>query len=146
MLELYPRGGVFWVRGRPADGDSYIRQSLGTSDEAIAEAAVREIEAAARKRRILGADAPKSEDEITFVACVLLYDAPVRDAFYLKPLVRRIGKTRVREITPQFVRKLAKELMPGAATDTWQRQIVTPIRSVINKGIMHLTNHRATRI
>lgn len=79
-LELYPRGGVWWVRGRPADGDQYVRQSLGTSDEAIAEAAVRELEAAARKRRILGPDAPKAEDEITFGACVMLYRASPRDA------------------------------------------------------------------
>lgn len=133
-LELYERGGVYWVRGRPADGDRYVRESLRTSDRQIAEAAVREIEAVARKRRILGPDAPKPEDEITFSACVMLYDASPADARYLKPIVRRIGKMKVREITPQFVRKLAKEMFPTYSTDTWQRQVVTPIRSVINNA------------
>lgn len=133
-LEIFPRGGVFWIRGRPADGDEYVRRSLKTSDEAIAEAAKREIEGAARKRRILGPDAPKPEDELTFAACVRLYDGPARDADYLKPVVKRIGKLRVREITPAFVRKLAKELYPNASTDTWQRQVVTPVRAVINNA------------
>lgn len=133
-LELYERGGVFWVRGRAADADGYVRKSLGTSDRALAEAAVREIEAVARKRRILGPDAPRPEDEITFSACVLLYDASEADARYLKPIVRRIGRKKVREITPQFVRKLAKEMYPTYSTDTWQRQVVTPIRSVINNA------------
>lgn len=133
-IELYIRGGVYWCRGRPADGDRYVRQSLGTPDEAIAQAAVREIEGIARKRRILGADAPRPEDEITFSACVMLYDAPARDAGYLKPIVRKFGKFRVRDITPASVRKLAKELYPGASTDTWHRQVVTPVRAVINNA------------
>lgn len=131
-LELYQRGNVFWTRGYPADGDEYVRKSLGTSDEAIAHAAVREIESAARKRRILGPDAPKPEDELTFAACVMLTDFPESDRRYLKPIVRKIGRIRVREITPAFVRKLAKDLYPFAAVDTWQRQVVTPIRSTIN--------------
>jgi integrase len=133
-LELYIRGGSYWVRGRAADGDEYVRQSLGTFDPTIAAAAVREIEAAARRRRILGPDAPAPHDEITFSACVLLYSAGKRDAGYLKPIVRRIGKKRRAEITPQFVRALAKSMMPMASTDTWQRQIITPIRAVINNA------------
>lgn len=131
-LELYQRGRIFWTRGYPADGDQYVRKSLGTSDEAIAQAAIREIESAARKRRILGPDAPKPEDELTFAACVMLTDFPASDRRYLKPIVRKIGRIRVKEITPAFVRKLAKELYPFAAVDTWQRQVVTPIRSTIN--------------
>jgi integrase len=133
-LEIYPRGSIYWVRGYPADGDEYIRKSLRTSEPEIAEAAAREIEAAFRKRRILGPDAPKPQDEITFSACVILYDASPRDAGYLKPIVRRIGKMPVREITPAFVRKLAKAMFPDASTDTWMREVVSPIRSVINNA------------
>jgi len=132
MLELYPRGNVFWARGCPADGDSYIRKSLGTSDPAIAAAALREIESAARKRRILGPDAPKPEDELTFNAAVLIYPASDADRRYLVPIVKRIGTERVKAITPAHVRRLARELYPDASTDTWQRQVVTPVRAVIN--------------
>ena len=62
----------------------------------------------------------------------LEYPAGKREAQYLIPIMRRIGKMRVKDITPAYVRKLAKELYPLASTDTWQRQVVTPVRSVIN--------------
>lgn len=133
-LEKYPRGNTWWVRGRRPDNDRYIRESLGTSDAAIADAKIREIYAEARKRRILGPDAPKPEDQLTFAACVLLYDAPQRQAQYLAKIVKKIGKELVVKITPQSVRQLAKRMYPDAATDTWQRQVITPIRSVINNA------------
>jgi integrase len=133
-LELYLRGRTYWVRGRPADSDEYVRESLGTSDEALAQAAVRKLESAARKRRILGDDAPKPEDDVTFMACVLEYTASPADARYLIPITKKIGSMRVKEITPTFVRALARQMFPDAATDTWQRQVVTPVRSVINNS------------
>lgn len=133
-LELYNRDGIWWVRGRPADDGDYIRRSLRTSDEAIAAAKVRSIEGEARKRAILGPDAPKPEDELTFQAAVILYPAGPSEATYLIPIVKRIGKKRVRELTPKFIRALAKEMYPGASTDTWQRQVVTPARAVINNA------------
>lgn len=133
-LEKYQRGETWWVRGRAADTDNYDRRSLGTSDEAIAEAKIRQIESEARKRAILGPDAPKLEDEITFAGAVVLYPASPADARYLKPIVRKIGRKRVRELTPQYVRALAREMYPGAAVDTWQRQVITPVRSVINNA------------
>lgn len=131
-LEPYLRGNVWWVRGTRPDTDRYIRESLGTSDPAIAEAKVEEIYRRARQRRILGPDAPQPQDELTFAACVLLYPARAKDATYLKPIVRRCGRMLVRDMTPEFIRGLGRQMMPRASTDTWQRQIVTPARSVIN--------------
>lgn len=133
-LEIYLRGHVWWVRGRPADSDEYVRESLGTSDEALAQAAVRQLEGAARKRRILGPDAPRPEDELTFNAALALYDPSPNDARYLIPIVKKIGTHRVKDITPASVRALARQLYPMAATDTWQRQVLTPVRSVINNA------------
>jgi integrase len=130
-LRKYLRGNVWWVKGKRPDTDEYIRESLATSDEALAEAKVDEIYRAARKRRILGPDAPKPEDELTFNDAVLLYEGSPR---YLKAITKRIGKTLVSQITPAFIRSLAKKMMPMASTDTWQRQVVTPIRSVINNA------------
>lgn len=133
-LEIYPRGEIWWVRGRIPGEQRYIRESLGTRDEDLAKAKVREIEREARKRAILGPDAPKPEDLLVFAAAVLLYDAAPNEAAYLRPIIRRIGKLPVKEITPQFVRALAKKMYPMAATDTWQRQVLTPIRAVINNA------------
>lgn len=131
-LELYQRGNVWWVRGTRPDNDRYIRESLRTTDEAVAKAKLEEIYREARKRRILGPDAPKPEDELVFARAVLDYPAGEREAGYLTAIVKRIGKRLVKDITPAFVRKLAKDMLPYASTDTWQRQVVTPIRSVIN--------------
>jgi integrase len=133
-LAKYLRGRIWWVKGTRPDTGRYIRESLGTSDEALAEAKVDEIWLKARNRRILGADAPKPEAELIFAAAVLLYDAPKADKRYLIPIIKKIGKQRVRDITPLFVRKLAKELYPEAATDTWRRQVVSPVRAVINNA------------
>jgi hypothetical protein len=133
-LELYNRNGVYWVRGRAADSGQYLRKSLGTSDPELAAAEVRAIEAQFRKRRILGPDAPKPEDELTFNACIQLYEAKPAEARYLAAIVRRIGNERVKTITPQGIRSLAKKMFPDASTDTWQRQVVTPVRSVINNA------------
>jgi len=131
-LEIYPRGRYWWIRGTRPDNDRYIRESLGTTDEAVAIAKLEEIYREARKRRILGPDAPKPEDELVFAAASLEYPAGAREARYLKAIVKRIGKRLVKDITPAFVRKLAKDMFPYASTDTWQRQVVTPVRAVIN--------------
>lgn len=133
-LRVYIRGRIYWVKGVRPDTGEYIRQSLGTSDAGVAETKIAEITKAARQRRLLGADAPKPEDEITFAGCVLLYDGAEREKKYLIPIVRRIGKLRRKEITPQTVRKLAKDMMPWASTDTWQREVLSPVRSVINNA------------
>lgn len=133
-LEIYLRNGVFWVRGRPADGERYRRASLRTSDAEIAASKRAEIELKARQRAVLGSAAPKPEDELTFRIAALLYNASRRDRLYLVPLVRRYGKMLVREMTPEFIRQIGPQAMPRAAADTWQRQIVTPIRAVINNA------------
>lgn len=121
-LEIYLRNGVFWVRGRPADGESYVRRSLGTSDPALAEAKRAALELKARQRALLGDAAPRPEDQLTFSAAVMLYPASPRDADYLKPLVRRFGATLAREMTPEFIRQIGPQTMPRAAADTWQRR------------------------
>lgn len=133
-IEKYLRGHVYWWRGQLGDDGDYRRGSLRTSDPDIADAKVRALEAEARKRAILGPDAPKVEDEITFTACVALYPVRPHEARYLHPIVRRIGKKRVRELTPEYIRQLGPIMYPYGAVDTWQRQVVTPIRSVINNA------------
>lgn len=136
MLEKYQRGRTWWVRGRPADHEEYVRESLGTTDEALADAAIRELERKARRRRILGPDAPRPEDELTFNHAVDLYldRASPRDASYLVPIVKKHGTMLVKSMTPEFIRQLGPQMLPDASTDTWQRQIVTPVRSTINNA------------
>lgn len=131
MLTCYRRGEQFWVRGRLADG-RYIRRSLGTPDEAVAAAKSAEIERRARQRAVLGRDAPRPEDELSFAAAVILYPARPREALYLRPIVREIGASPVRELTGASIKALARKLYPLASADTWTRQVVTPVRAVVN--------------
>ncbi|WP_180901437.1 tyrosine-type recombinase/integrase [Martelella soudanensis] len=133
-LEHYKRGNKWWVRGR-ADGDNeYINRSLGTSDEEIAKAKIRDFERKARQRAILGDDAPRPEDELDFASAVKLYRSnPASDAFLLK-VIPFIGHLKVKDIKPKLVRYLGVRIYPGAATDTWRRQVVTPICAVINNA------------
>lgn len=131
-LELYRRGQTWWVRGRLEGEERYYRESLGTADEAVAKAKVRAIEGEARKRAILGRDAPKPEDQLTLSGAVLLFPARGNDARYMSKVLLEIGDTRLRDITPKMVKQLARKLYPNASADTWQRQVIVPVRAVIN--------------
>ncbi|MEJ8476443.1 tyrosine-type recombinase/integrase [Roseibium algae] len=133
-LEIYKRGQKFWLRGRTDGIDGYVNRSLGTSDEAVAKTKLSEIEGKARKRAILGSEAPTEADELTFSAAVMLYDAKPAEAGYLMKVVPVIGQMRVKDITPKLVRDLGKKIYPMAACDTWRRQVVTPISAVINNA------------
>lgn len=133
-LETYRRGKTWWVKGRCDGIDGYVRESLGTTDEAVAKAEVRKIERRALKRAILGDDAPKREDELTFSEAVLLYTARPRDADYLLKILPHLGDKKVRDITGKSVKALAREMYPTASVDTWQRQVIVPVRAVINNA------------
>lgn len=133
-LELYTRAGRWWFKGHidriPAG--RYYRQSLGapaTLPEAEARGILVEFEQKEIKRHLLG-----DEAVLTFAAAVTLYDASDADAGFLEKVIGEIGETPVREVTPGVVRGLGPKLYPLASTDTWQRQVVAPVRAVINNA------------
>jgi integrase len=131
-LDLYLRGKTWWVKGRLEGEERYYRESLGTADEAVAKAKVRALEDEARKRAILGRDAPKPEDTLTLAGAVLLFPPKGNDAAYMARIIAEIGDSKVREITPKAVKQLARKLYPNASVDTWQRQVIVPVRALIN--------------
>ncbi len=131
-LELYRRGQTFWVRGRIDGVDHYLRRSLGTSDKAVAQTKALEIERKARQRALLGADAPGPQDELTFAHAVTRYRARQTEAAYLIKLIPHLANTKVRDISGHMVKELARDLYPEAAADTWTRQVIVPVRAVIN--------------
>ncbi len=61
-LEPYLCGTTWWVRGSLEGEERYCRESLGTHDEQVARTKARALEDEARKRAILGRDAPKPEN------------------------------------------------------------------------------------
>jgi len=45
-----------------------------------------------------------------------------------------IGDTKLRDITPKMVKQIARRMYPNASVDTWHRQVVVPVRSIINSA------------
>ncbi|MDF0598963.1 tyrosine-type recombinase/integrase [Psychromarinibacter halotolerans] len=133
-LEPYRRGETFWVRGRiEYDGrpiTSYYRRSTGTSTEAGARVWIAEETDRQRRRHLVGDEA----EALTFAGAVLLYPAKPAEAKYLVPILEALGDRPVASITPREVRELAAALYPTAATDTWRRQVLTPVSAVINNA------------
>jgi len=62
----------------------------------------------------------------------MLYHANPKTAGYLIPIVEEWGNKLLPSIAPKDVRALAMKLYPDASTDTWTRQVITPVRAVIN--------------
>lgn len=133
-LEPYPRGAVWWARGkveyngRPIFG--YVRESTGSSTESGARDWIAEYEAREHRRFILG----EEERPLTFADAVMLYSPTPATAKYLVPILAELGAMRVDRITPQMVLDLGPKLYPANCTDSWRRWVITPTRAVINRA------------
>ncbi|MDJ0631061.1 MAG: tyrosine-type recombinase/integrase [Rhodobacter sp.] len=136
-LEPFRRGNTWWARGRvEVDGrpvTGYYRCSTSASSEAGARAWIAEETDRQRRRHILG----DAADQLSFAAAVMLYPAKPAEAKFLLPIVEAIGHRPAVAITPREARELAPRLYPAAATDTWRRQVLTPISAVINHAHDH---------
>lgn len=128
-LTIYKRGRYWWLTGtvKTRDGEQRVHESTGATDEAAADAIRLTREEEARDALLLG---PKAT--FTFAQAVNAYlDAGKSDRF-LKPLLAHFGMTRVADITGTAVRAAAKTLYPDAAYTTWNRQVVIPMKAVVN--------------
>lgn len=133
-LEIYRRGHTWWARGRidyrgQAISD-YYRCSTGASSEDAARRWCAEEEERAIRHFHLGSEGDARP--LTFAEAVTFYPAKPKEAAYLEPVLDRLGAMTVAAITPRAVRDLGAEIYPDAATDTWTRQVISPVRAVIN--------------
>jgi integrase len=71
---------------------------------------------------------------LTFANAVELYDCNAKTAGYLLSILDHLGETMLTDITPKMVRDLGPVLYPNVGTATWIRQVVSPVRSVINNA------------
>ncbi len=139
-LEIYKRKGKWWARGRIEYGGAaisgYIRQSTGASEEAGAWQWCREEEKRVVNQHLNGDtnvnQAEPRADEHTFEEAVLLYPAKRKEAEYLIPILQEIGAIQIKDLKPSLVRKLGEKIYPDAGTATWTRQVITPVRAVVN--------------
>ncbi|QDC37058.1 tyrosine-type recombinase/integrase [Sphingobium fuliginis] len=130
-LEPYKRGSLWWAKGRVEylgkPITEYYRCSTGASEAAGAWAWCRDEEERRINEHLLGANRT-----LTFAEAVMLYPANPKTATYLIPIVEEWGKKLLSSIAPKDVRALAQKIYPDASTDTWTRQVITPVRAVIN--------------
>lgn len=130
-LEPYKRGALWWAKGRVEylgkPITEYYRCSTGASEAAGAWAWCRDEEERRINDHVLGANRT-----LTFAEAVMIYPANAATAKYLIPIVTEWGTKLLSSIAPKDVRNLAQKLYPDASTDTWTRQVITPVRAVIN--------------
>lgn len=124
-MELKKRGNV-WHYSFTVGGER-VRQSSKTADKALAQDI-----ATAHYTRLRRAAVHGPQAELTFADAINLYYEHKPDARYLLPLLNRFGRKRVADITQPMVRQAAREIYPGCSAATWNRQVITPFRAVVN--------------
>lgn len=124
-LKLSKRGRIWWIAG--TINGQRIRESTGTSIQAIAEQYATKRELEAHKVKIYG-----EESVITIAAAINLYlDAKKSDRFLL-PILTQWGHKKIKDIKPGHVHDLCRTIHPNAGPATYNRQVITPIQAVIN--------------
>lgn len=114
---FYLRGTVRGIR---------IDESTGTGSRAKAEEVRTKRESELLEQSIHGRRATA-----TFASAALSYMQQGGEARYLTPLIEHFGNTKLSQIDQDAIDRAARMLKPGKATSTVNRQIHTPISSVL---------------
>lgn len=127
MPDVYKRtGSDIWQYDFTVDGKRY-RRSSKTRDRRLAEDIAIQHEDRVRRAAVHGQEAI-----VTFPEAVAEYINDGKDGRFTAPLIRHFRKWKVKDITGPEIRKAAKIIYPDAAAATWNRQVITPMRAIIN--------------
>ena len=130
-LKLKLRGKIWHIEGRIDElpESDYYRRSTKKTNFEHAQTALRHFKNGELKKFYGG-----GETSLPFIDAVAAYDpSPEFSGYLLKTLPYLQGKT-IAEITPKMVRDLGKKVAPMNSTDTWHKQVIVPIRAVINNA------------
>lgn len=122
----FNKRGDIWHYSFTVDGVRH-RGSSKTPEKRLAEDIAAKHEARVRRAAVHGEEAV-----LTFTDAVGMYLDAGKDGRFLAPLLKKFGKRLVSAISGPEIRKAALEIYPGASHATLNRQVVTPIRAVIN--------------
>jgi integrase len=126
-LKLVKRhGGDIWylrgsVRGIRVD------QSTGTSNERAAREVLVKTEAQLLERSVHGDTATR-----TFNEAAIVYMKAGGDKEFLPPILKRIGRKKLFEITQDLIDQTAEKLFPDGGPATRNRKVYTPISAVMH--------------
>jgi len=127
MPTLYKReGGDVWHFEFTVDGHRY-RRSAKTTDKRLAEDIAIKAEGKVRSAAVHGQEAV-----LTFADALKLYADDGKDTRFTVKLLDHFRKTKIKDISGPSIRAAAKLLYPDAAPATWNRQVITPMRAIIN--------------
>jgi len=127
MPDVYKRkGSDVWQFEFTVDGVRY-RRSSKTSDRRLAEDIAIKAEDRVRRAAVHGAEAV-----LTFPEAVAEYVNDGKSGRFTAPLIRHFRKWKMKDITGPEIRKAAKIIYPDASPSTWNRQVITPMRAIIN--------------
>ncbi len=118
-------GGLWQAHGTVAG--RRIRKSTGTRDKHLAQQEARRLEKEVWARRL-----DPQADRLTFEAAALHYMRADGEARFLAPLIQYFKGCPVDEIRPGNIQDAARDLYPGRKPGTWNRNVITPARAVLN--------------
>lgn len=117
--------GIFYISGTVAG--QRIRRSAKTRDREVAQREAHRLEAALWKRRHFGEEAV-----VTFEDAALAYMKDGGERRFLSPLLAYFKGRLIASIKPGEIRSAARKLYLRAGPGTWNRQVISPARAVIN--------------
>lgn len=127
MPDVYKRkGSPFWWYDFSVDGERH-RRSTRTTEKRLAEDIAAKADGIARTAAVHGKEAV-----LTFPQIAASYVADEHDSRFIEPLVNYFRKWKIKDIAGPDIRKAAKIIYPNAAAATWNRQVITPMRAILN--------------
>jgi len=114
--------GIFQVSGTV--NGLRIRKSTKTRDRTIALAIAKRLER--------GAWADNEPTRVTFEQAALAYMRADGDKRFLAPLIMHFRGVDISTIRQGHIEDAARELYPARMPATWNRNVLTPVRAVIN--------------
>jgi integrase len=127
MPELYKRkGSKNWHFDCTVDGERH-RKSAKTTDRRLAEDIAIKYENDLRRAIVHGEEAI-----LTFPQALDLYILDGKDTRFTLRLLDHFEKWKLKDITGPEIRAAAKVIYPDAQPATWNRQVITPMRAIIN--------------
>lgn len=122
----FTKRGKIWHYAFTVDGKRY-RGSTGTSEKRVAEDFANKEEARVRRVAIHGAEAV-----LIFSQALSMYIDDGKSSRFTTPLLDYFGLWKVTAISGPEIRKAARIIYPAASAATWNRQVVTPMRAIVN--------------
>jgi len=132
-LKLKLRGEVWHIEGRidEVPDSDYHRKSTRRTKKEDAQTFLDWF-----KRSAIKAHYGEEDTYFTFNEAVSHYidNATPEIAGFILKVMPHLGDMQVKDISPKLVKDLGKVLSPNNATDTWHRQVIVPVRAVINNA------------